>query len=116
MGMSASQARYLNLAGRLNDLEFQGQQINQERSVLSQQVSELYNSLLALEVPTPPSTSEYTTITYTGATGASKFTIGEIKPSGSAYNIEMKRTLNGNGLTKEYGKASEDAPNGVHHS
>ena len=46
MGMAASQARLLTLQARQSDLEYQGQQINQERSVLSQQVTALYNSLL----------------------------------------------------------------------
>ena len=58
MGMAASQARYLSLFARKSNLEYQAQQINQERSVLSQQCTAMYNSLLAMSVPTPPSTSE----------------------------------------------------------
>ena len=50
MGMSATQARYLSLVAQQSNLEYQGQQINQERSVLAQQVSDLYNSLLNLQV------------------------------------------------------------------
>lgn len=105
MGMSASQARYLSLIAQQSNLEYQGQQINQERSILSQQVAELYNNLLALEVPTPPTTTEFTRIEYTGSDGASKFQVGQIKPSGQNYCVEMKRTLNGAGLSKEYGKS-----------
>lgn len=73
MGMSASQARYLGLIARQNDLEYQGQQINQERTVLSQQVTDLYNTLQNMTVPTPPSTTDYTTITYSGSIGATSY-------------------------------------------
>lgn len=64
MGMSATQARYLLQVAQQSNLEYQGQQINQERSVLAQQVSDLYNSLLNLQVPTPPSTQDFTSIVY----------------------------------------------------
>ena len=73
MGMSATQARYLSLTAQQSNLEYQGQQINQERSILSQQVSELYNSLLALDVPTPPSTSDFTNVKYTGVSGTTAY-------------------------------------------
>ena len=33
----------------------------------------LYNSLLAMQVPTPPSTQDYTTIEYSGLNGANHF-------------------------------------------
>ena len=55
MGMAASQARYLSLCARMNDIEYQGQQINQQRTTLSNQTTNYYNSLLDLAVPTPPS-------------------------------------------------------------
>ena len=64
MGMSASQARLLSLQARQSNLEYQGQQINQARTVLSQQATSLYNSLLAMTVPTPPSTTDFQTIEY----------------------------------------------------
>ena len=37
MGLAASQARLLSLQARQSNLEYQGQQINQERTILSQQ-------------------------------------------------------------------------------
>ena len=82
MGMSASQARYLALIAQQSNLEYQGQQINQERTVLSQQVSDLYNTLLGMEVPTPPSTQDYSTIVYEGSMGAANYTFDttNIKP------------------------------------
>ena len=88
MGMSASQARYLGLIARQNDLEYQGQQINQERTVLSQQVTALYNTLQNMTVPTPPSTTDYTTIQYSGSIGATSYTFdaSTIKPSSNKDN------------------------------
>ena len=92
MGMSASQARLLQLTGEKNDLEFQGQKINQERSDLASQTTELYNSLLALQVPTPPSTSDYTRVVYRGATGTTNFTIGTVIPEGGSYTVDLEYT------------------------
>ncbi len=65
MGMSASQMRYCMLSGRKTDVEFQGQQINQERTSLATQSSAYNTQLLDLEVPTPPSSGDYSTISYT---------------------------------------------------
>ena len=105
MGMSASQARYLNLLARQSNLEYQGQQINQERSILSQQCTALYNSLLALDVPTPPSTNDYTKIEYSGADGATKFTLGTVKPSGENYLVELQQESTGAAISANYGSS-----------
>ena len=105
MGMAASQARYLQLAARKTNIEYQGQQINQERTVLSQQTTALYNSLLQLQVPTPPSTQDYTKVQYTGADGASNFTIGTIKPKGNAYIVEIQTSATGDYLSKNNSKS-----------
>ncbi len=105
MGMSASQARLLSLQARQSNLEYQGQQINQERSVLSQQCTALYNSLLAMSVPTPPSTSDYTTIEYSGTDGATTFTLGTVKPSGDLYNVEIQQSATGAAITANYGSS-----------
>ena len=97
MGMSASQARLLSLQARQSNLEYQGQQINQARTVLSQQSTALYNSLLSMTVPTPPSTTDFQTIEYSGVMGATEFTLGTITPeaSGDTYNVEIKYERNG---------------------
>ena len=105
MGMSASQARLLSLQARQSNLEYQGQQINQERTILSQQCTALYNSLLAMQVPTPPSTQDYTTIEYSGTDGATTFTLGAVKPSGENYNVEIQQTATGAAITSNYGSA-----------
>ena len=49
MGLSASQARLLSLTARQSNLEFEGQQINQQRTTLSNQSSNYYNSLLEMD-------------------------------------------------------------------
>ena len=112
MGMSASQARYLGLIARQSNVEYQGQQINQERTVLSQQSTSLYNSLLAMEVPTPPSTNDFTTVQYSGSDGANNFTLGSVKPSadGQSYIIEKQITRAGEALSQRYGSAIVSKP------
>jgi len=91
MGLSASQARYLMLVAKQSDLQYQGQQINNERTVLSQQVSELYNSLLSMEVPTPPSTTEFQKVKYSGAIGSAQYSFyaDSVKP---VYDEDSKLT------------------------
>jgi|GEM_PF-716210 len=51
MGLAASQTRILQLNSRKSDLEFQGQQVNQQRTILADQTETFYNQILALEVP-----------------------------------------------------------------
>ena len=49
MGMAASQARYLLLTARKNDLEFTGQQINQSRTQLADVTNQLFNVASTLD-------------------------------------------------------------------
>ncbi len=65
MGMAASQARYLGLTARKTNVEYEGQQVNQQRTALANQSANTFSELLALEVPTAPSTQDFTTIEYT---------------------------------------------------
>ena len=58
MGLSASQARLLSLTASQSNLEFEGHQINQQRTTLSNQSSNYYNSLLEMDVPVPPSSDD----------------------------------------------------------
>ena len=66
MGMSASQARFLGLTARQINLEYEGQQINQQRTSLAQQSANLYNQMLGINVPTPPAknSAEFTKTVY----------------------------------------------------
>ena len=69
MGMAASQARFLGLTARKTNVEYEGQQINQQRTTLSNQSANYYNQLLGMTVPTPPSTADYTKTVYTFTDG-----------------------------------------------
>lgn len=75
MGMSASQMRYCLISGRKSDVEYQGQQINQQRTALATQSSAYNNQLLNLSVPTPPSTDDYSTSSYSFAMNGNTYTI-----------------------------------------
>ena len=109
MGMSASQARLIALTARMNDIEYQGQQINQQRTTLSNQVNALYNQLLEMSVPTPPSTSDYTTVQYSGKSGTTTFSFdsSDVRPAANGeYIVTLGYTDYGNSLTRNKGYAS----------
>ncbi len=65
MGLSASSLRIAMLTARKSSLEFEGQQINQQRLTLSNQSAALFNSMLTMQVPTPPDPSEFSKMVYT---------------------------------------------------
>ena len=64
MGLAASQARFLNLTARKNNLEYEGQQINQQRTTLANESANYYNQMLTMSVPVPPSTASFQTVQY----------------------------------------------------
>lgn len=70
MGMAASQARFLGLTARMNNVEYEGQQINQQRTALSNKSASYYSDLLGMEVPTAPSVEQFTQTVYTFDDGA----------------------------------------------
>ena len=80
MGMAASQARYLGLTARKTNVEYEGQQVNQERTALANQSAGLFNQMLSLNVPTPPSANDYTKTEYvfTDNSTSQKYTIDSI--------------------------------------
>ena len=75
MGMAASQARYLALAARRSNCEYEGQQINQARTTLANQSANLFNQMLGLSVPIPPSTQDFTKTQYSFTDGLNASTI-----------------------------------------
>ena len=83
MGMSATQARYTILTGRISDTEYEAQQVNQQRLNISNQMNAVYQSLCDMEVPTPPSKSdpEFSQTIYKGM-GADKYITIRPKASG----------------------------------
>lgn len=70
MGMAASQARFLGLTARKTNVEYEGQQVNQQRTTLSNQSANYYNQLLGMAVPVPPSVDDYTKTVYSFTDGA----------------------------------------------
>ncbi len=88
MGMSASQARFLSLTARKNNVEFEGQQINQQRTTLSNESGSYYSELCNMAVPTPPSVDDYTKVSYTFDDGALTNTITSMIAKGNnEYSI-----------------------------
>jgi len=87
MGMSASQARFLSLTARKTNVEYEGQQINQQRTTLSNESSNYYSRLCNLTVPTPPSSEDYTKTTYSFEDGAEKNTINTIIAKGNGLYL-----------------------------
>ena len=87
MGLAASQARFLNLVARKTNIEYEGQQINQQRTTLANQSANYYNSMLTLSVPTPPSTESYKTTVYSVNYDGKKYTFNQIAGSNSSATI-----------------------------
>jgi hypothetical protein len=69
MGLAASQARYLSLSARKTNVEYEGQQINQQRLTLSNQSADLFNQMLTMSVPVCPDSSSYTKLQYSWSDG-----------------------------------------------
>lgn len=93
MGMAASQARWLALTARKTNVEYEGQQVNQARTALAMKSANTFNELLALEVPTAPSTQDFTTLEYTYQDGTISETIDnmtllENDPDGYNYMVK----------------------------
>ena len=93
MGMSASQARFLGLTARKTNVEFEGQQINQQRTTLSNQSANYYNDLLGMAVLVPPSVDDYTKAVYTFEDGALTNQItAMIAQTDGTYTVSYLRT------------------------
>jgi hypothetical protein len=75
MGMAASQARFLGLTARKTNTEYEGQQINQQRTALGNQTANYYNQMLGMKVPVPPAVDNFTKTVYTFEDGSLKNTI-----------------------------------------
>ncbi len=102
MGMAASQARFLGLTARKSNIEYQGQQINEQRTSLANQSANFYNQMLTLKVPVPPSSGDYSKITYT-------FTIPSSSDTGTVSQITPITSGTYAGMyTVAYSYSSED--------
>ncbi|MBQ3641870.1 hypothetical protein II906_08115 [bacterium] len=65
MGLAASQARFLGITARKSNIEYEGQQVNQQRTALAEEVNALYNKLAAMKLPVVPDTTEFYETKYT---------------------------------------------------
>ena len=119
MGLSATSLRIAMLTARKSSLEFEGQQINQQRLTLSNQTAAIFNSMLTMQVPTPPDPSEFSKMIYTFDKGNGLSQILNVaRNSSGAYthnvtykgpktdNVLMKKQLNNVGFKHENGQMS----------
>ena len=101
MGMAASQARFLGLTARKSNTEYQGQQVNQQRTALANQSAGLFNQMLALEVPTPPSATNYYNLRYTYKDDGSDYEILSQTPqTNGKYRVKVKISYDSEVATK----------------
>lgn len=93
MGMAASQARFLGLTARKTNTEYEGQQVNQQRTMLANKSANYYNDLLGMTVPTPPSVDEYTKTVYSFNDGALENTVNSlVAQADGKYLVSYTRT------------------------
>lgn len=94
MGLAATQARYLGLTARKTNIEFEGQQVNQARTALANQSSNLYEKLYSMSVPTPPNVTDYYKTEYTYSAGGTKYTVNSYTPTTeeNKYNLNVTYT------------------------
>ena len=102
MGLAASQARFLNLVARKTNIEYEGQQINQQRTTLANQSANYYNSMLTLNVPTPPSTESYQTVVYSIKYGSQQYNITQVTNASTkgTYNVAYTTSHNEDVIAK----------------
>lgn len=106
MGMAASQARYIELAARKTNVEYEGQQINQQRTALANESAGLFNSMLQLNVPTAPNYNQFVKTIYSFNDGTNDYTIDSIARTSDnpSYNAKVNyyyTTTDYTGLYKE---------------
>ena len=83
MGLAASQARFLGLTARKSNIEYEGQQVNQQRTALAEEVNALYNSLASLALPIAPDATEFYESNYS-------FSLGNTSDSDGDYLIKSR--------------------------
>ena len=92
MGLAATQARYLGLTARKTNIEFEGQQVNQQRTVLANESAGLYHKLYSLNVPTPPNVTDFYKTTYSYSAGGTTYSINSWSTSSTdknKYNVNV---------------------------
>lgn len=102
MGLAASQARFLGITARKSNIEYEGQQVNQQRTALAEEVNALYNKLLSLKLPIAPDTTEFYESDYsfsvsdTASQNSGDYLIKNYysNPDGETYFVTTERTYN----------------------
>lgn len=90
MGLAATQARYLGLTARKTNIEYEGQQVNQQRTVLANESANIYQELYSLNIPTPPSVTDYYTTEYSYSAGGKTYTMNSFsKNSDGTYTVNV---------------------------
>lgn len=110
MGLGASQARFLTLTARKTNIEFQGQQINQQRTTLSNQSSNMYSQMLNIQVPTMPSKDQFQKTVYSvsnfdsisGDARIATITKSKTTDGSAKYTIILSYTKDDETVTKTY--------------
>ena len=114
MGIAASQARFLQCTARKSNVEYQGQQINQARTILANKSAAAYSEMLSLKVPTPPSQADYTKIKYSVTIGGVNvdLTDNEVANMKAIITDSNKTETVGSGVSASYvrGKVIDDPP------
>lgn len=96
MGMSASQARFLGLTAQKSDVEYQAQQINQQRVALADESAGWTRKLSNLTVPIPPDATNYYSMayTYTDPTTEESMSIVDYRAgSNNTYDITVRKIV-----------------------
>ena len=109
MGIAASQARFLQCTARKSNVEYQGQQINEQRTVLANKSAATYSQMLSLKVPTPPSQADYTRLNYSVTIGGVKVSLSdtEVATIKSIVSSSSTTQLVGSGVECKYYKGIE---------
>lgn len=91
MGLAASQARFLGLTARKSNTEYEGQQVNQQRTALANESASLYSQLTNLTVPTPPDIMNYYRTEYSFETNGDTYTMDSlpIRQSNGLYSVSL---------------------------
>ena len=100
MGLAASQARFLGITARKSNIEYEGQQVNQQRTALAEEVNSLYSKLLSLDVPVAPDTTEFYETNYSFSVADTthnkngEYIINNyyLGPDGETYNVNGTRS------------------------
>lgn len=87
MGLAASQARFLGLTARKSNTEYEGQQVNQQRTALANESASLYSQLTNLTVPTPPDITNFYTTEYSFKYGDTTYTMDSLPTRSEAGYI-----------------------------